>query len=415
MTDLTGFILEEIAGSSSSETSNIVQVVAVTAAWQKDMMETLLRYHQLQAKLLAAAIAIGAIRNQSVPRRIAYTPGHFDLFAHDDEWCVEFLRFTRRQIVEMAMLLDIPSQFGDGYEANPTTALSLVLFRLSWPKRLKDIMSLFGHQRGWLSRVFNVTCQHIYRRFQSMLRWSDRNLTQHRLSQYCEKIHERGEPSRLVWGFVDGTVKPICKPGPYSAKQKNLYCKHKHVHGMKFLAVVTPDGLISCLAGPYEGRKSDWGMWIDRRDGLQDLVVNKARGEQDERLYVFGDKGFFMEEGIIAAYRRNAGIPLSMDELRFNAYMARQRIAVEWGFGKVMQLFRFCDLKINMKYGLSPISPYYFTSAVLANCHTCYYGSQTTKTFDCPPPSVREYFGCTEEKAREIDDLLQDLTKAKCI
>jgi hypothetical protein len=61
---------------------------------------------------------------------------------------VEFLRFTRRQIVEMAMLLDIPSQFGDGYEANPTTALSLVLFRLSWPKRLKDIMSLFGHERG---------------------------------------------------------------------------------------------------------------------------------------------------------------------------------------------------------------------------------------------------------------------------
>jgi hypothetical protein len=60
MTDLTGFILAEIAGSSSSETSNIVQVVAVTAAWQKDMMETLLRYHQLQAKLLAAAISIGA-------------------------------------------------------------------------------------------------------------------------------------------------------------------------------------------------------------------------------------------------------------------------------------------------------------------------------------------------------------------
>jgi hypothetical protein len=59
MTDLTGFILAEIAGSSSSDTSNIVQVIAVTAAWQKDMMETLLQYHQLQAKLLAAAISIG--------------------------------------------------------------------------------------------------------------------------------------------------------------------------------------------------------------------------------------------------------------------------------------------------------------------------------------------------------------------
>jgi hypothetical protein len=58
MTDLTGFILAEIAGSSSSETSNIVQVVAVTAAWQKDMMETLLRYHQLQAKLQLQSLSV---------------------------------------------------------------------------------------------------------------------------------------------------------------------------------------------------------------------------------------------------------------------------------------------------------------------------------------------------------------------
>jgi hypothetical protein len=154
MTDLTGFILEEIAGSSSSETSNIVQVVAVTAAWQKDMMETLLRYHQLQAKLLAAAISIGAIRNQSVPRRIAYTLGHFDLFAQDDEWCVEFLRFTRRQIVEMAMLLDIPSQFGDGYEANPTTALSLVLFRPSESTRPEPRPFHFAGRGPWPSPPF---------------------------------------------------------------------------------------------------------------------------------------------------------------------------------------------------------------------------------------------------------------------
>jgi hypothetical protein len=39
--------------------------------------------------------------------------------------------------------------------------------------------------------------------------------------------------------------------------------------------------------------------------------------------------------------------PLFADEHRFNAYMAKQRMAVEWGFGKIMQLFQFCNLKVS--------------------------------------------------------------------
>jgi hypothetical protein len=396
----------EPATTTSSAEPAAIHSAAMTVAVKNNMKETLWMQSKLQEELLLAAVASGAVKNQSVPRLIRYEPTPFDLFSHDDNWCLEFLRFTRRQICEMAVLLDIPFRFGDRYTASPVTALSLVLFRLSWPRRLKDLMSVFGHARGWLSRVFNATCQHIYRRFRSMLRWSKRNLSPQRLSEYCDKIKQHGEPSGQVWGFIDGTTKAICRPGPYSANQKDLFSAHKRTHAMKFLAVVTPDGLVSCLAGPYEGSKSDWGMWTD---GLEKLLLKNARNPEGERVYVFGDKGFFMEEGIIGSYRRNAGIPLTIEELRFNSYMAKQRIAVEWGFAKIMQLFQFCNLRINLKYGLSPICPYYFTSALLTNCYTCYFGSQTTQAFDCPPPSIREYFGCVGEKVQELDDFLQEL------
>jgi len=83
--------------------------------------------------------------------------------------------------------------------------------------------------------------------------------------------------------------------------------------------------------------------------------------------------------------------------------MAKQRMAVEWGFGKVVQLFQFTNLKLNMKYGLSPLATYYFTSVLLANCHTCYFNSKTAMSFQCSPPEIRKYFGLSEEEEEELN------------
>jgi hypothetical protein len=73
--------------------------------------------------------------------------------------------------------------------------------------------------------------------------------------------------------------------------------------------------------------------------------------------------------------------------------MARHRIAVEWAFRKVANMFGFVDHKKKLEMGLSPIGEYYFVSVLLANIHTCSYGSQTSSYFECSPPTVREYLG----------------------
>jgi hypothetical protein len=112
-----------------------------------------------------------------------------------------------------------------------------------------------------------------------------------------------------------------------------------------------------------------------------------------DRVYVYGDKGFYLEECVIGAFRASASAELSEDQEIFNEYMTRERMAVEWGFEKVTSLFSFNKLPVNFKYGLSPIASYYFTSVLLTNCHTCYNGSKTSITFECNPATVRRYLG----------------------
>lgn len=63
-------------------------------------------------------------------------------------------------------------------------------------------------------------------------------------------------------------------------------------------------------------------------------------------------------------------------------------MSVEWGFGKICQTFAFLDFKKNLKLLLQPIGRYYLVAAILINCHTCLYGSQTSIYFDLDPPSI---------------------------
>jgi hypothetical protein len=146
--------------------------------------------------------------------------------------------------------------------------------------------------------------------------------------------------------------------------------------------------------GGYEGQVGDPKMFKD--SGLQECSVGNCFNEQGEELYVYGDKAFYMEQGVIGAYRARRNRPINRDESIYNAYMAKQWMPIEWGFGKVMQYFAFCGYKMAMKVGLSPVNVYYVSSVLLANCHTYYYHSETSMAFQCSAPTIREYFDVQE-------------------
>ena len=75
-----------------------------------------------------------------------------------------------------------------------------------------------------------------------------------RVTEYVEAIARKTNVDLPVWGFIDGTVRPICRPERH---QRQFYNGHKWPHAIKFQAVAAPDGLIVHLYGPVEGRRHD--------------------------------------------------------------------------------------------------------------------------------------------------------------
>ncbi len=67
-----------------------------------------------------------------------------------------------------------------------------------------------------------------------------------------------------IWGFIDGTFRPFCRPG---SDQQIMYSGYKKLHGFKIQAITTPDGLILTVDGPFEGKVND--LTMVRKSGLE--------------------------------------------------------------------------------------------------------------------------------------------------
>ena len=51
----------------------------------------------------------------------------------------------------------------------------------------------------------------------------------------------------ISFGFVDGTVSPICRP---SENKSTVYNSHKRIYALKLQLVTTPNGMMANLHGP---------------------------------------------------------------------------------------------------------------------------------------------------------------------
>ena len=72
--------------------------------------------------------------------------------------------------------------------------------------------------------------------------------------------------------------------------------------------------------------------------------------------------------------------------------MRSLRVTVEWGFGKVIQIFAFLDyFKKNQKLLWQQVSRMYKVAVLLTNCHTCLYGGNNSQYFNINPPQLEEY------------------------
>ena len=74
--------------------------------------------------------------------------------------------------------------------------------------------------------------------------------------------------------------------------------------------------------------------------------------------------------------------------------MSAIRIAVEWGFGKILQHWAYLDFSKNQKVQKQAVSKEYFVGVLLTNFITC--SSPETARFGISPPTITDYIHFTE-------------------
>ena len=99
-----------------------------------------------------------------------------------------------------------------------------------------------------LSMISNTVMNYIYDIHGHNLCQGNRDILNPRyFDTYTEAISNKGAALQNCFGFVDGTVRLICRP---SQEQRIMFNGHKRVHSLKFQSVTVPNGLIANLFGP---------------------------------------------------------------------------------------------------------------------------------------------------------------------
>ena len=155
---------------------------------------------------------INASKNPEFP----YWKYEFDLESMSNDECMTEFRFFKNDIYMLAETLNLSEIFKcyNGVLVEPLKALCILLKQFSYPCRYGDMVATTGRPVPQLSMIANLVVDHLYNRYSYLL--SDLNqpwLSPENLQSFAEAIHKKGATLDNCWGFIDGTMLLICRPG----------------------------------------------------------------------------------------------------------------------------------------------------------------------------------------------------------
>ena len=323
-------------------------------------------------------------------KNLDYPYWNYERFSLDeltDDECWSEFRFNRRDIYKLQEVFNIPEEIVtynrlsvDGIEA-----LCIFLKRFAYPCRYSDMVPRFARPVPQYSIVSCLIMNRIYLNFRHLLESLNQPLlTPVCLERFCQAVHDKGAALENCWGFIDGTVRPICRPGQ---NQRVLYNGHKKVHALKFQSLVTPNGLIANIFGPIEGKRHDSGMLAE--SNLLQQLQQRSFDTNGRVLCIYGDPAYPLRVNLQAPFRNPV---LTQQQKDFNKSMSQVRVSVEWIFGDIVNWFAFMDFKKNLKVALSAVGKMYIVCALLSNARTWMYGNTTANFFHLEPPDIHDYF-----------------------
>ncbi|KAF8308857.1 hypothetical protein DL93DRAFT_2118386 [Clavulina sp. PMI_390] len=295
-------------------------------------------------------------------------------------------RFTHEDITKLTQVLQLPktirTQNNSIFYAHE--ALAILLARLASSGTLSSLTDVFGYSETQLSGCINATGELIITRWQHLLAFSETRFTPSTLDMYAKAVRIKGCPSHQIWGFIDCTIMPLCRP---TRNQRTVYNGYKRQHALKYQGVTLPNGIVLCY-GPEAGRRADGAVL--KQSGLVEALRKHAVGTRGQRLFLYGDPAYGEGDIIMSGLKKVSR--LTSLERDLNKEMSRYRQCAEWSFGKVTTLFPFTRNEYLNKLGLSAVGRHFLLSVLFTNAHTCLYGSETSRFYGLPPPLLDSYF-----------------------
>ena len=313
-----------------------------------------------------------------------------------DSECISHFRFRKNDLQAFADQLwprvspflgpnnqDLTLQ--NRYHAPYETCLLIYLFKMSRPRRLhEDCESVFGMRKSHLSSAILTFARGLF--LLAIKYLLDPRIWHARMPYYASLVSRAtNELMRNIWGFIDGTYRPTARPIRY---QHLCYTRYKKCHAIKFQSIVTPDGMIAYLFGPFVGKRHDARMLAE--SGLMTILADlmPADGRNGQVYALYGDLAYPQSIWLFGGFLNPVQGSL---EAQFNRQMSQARIAVEWGFNDIVTQFRHLDLTVNMKWLKEPIAVHYMNCAFLCNIRNCFYGNEVLAYFGAEAMSLVDY------------------------
>ena len=174
----------------------------------------------------------------------------FSIESIEEPECLSEFRVEKKDLPLLADALRLPDTFhcNQRTTADKLEGLCILLRRMSFPCRYSDMLARFGRPVPELSMISNTVMNYIYDiHGHKLCQWNHDLLNSRYFDTYTDAISNKGAALQNWFGFIDGTIRPICRP---SQEQRIMFNGHKRVHSLKFQSVTVPNGLIANLFGP---------------------------------------------------------------------------------------------------------------------------------------------------------------------
>uniref|UniRef100_A0A672LSC5 THAP-type domain-containing protein n=1 Tax=Sinocyclocheilus grahami TaxID=75366 RepID=A0A672LSC5_SINGR len=213
--------------------------------------------------------------------------------------------------------------------------LTLIRLRLDLP--IQHLSHLFRVHRTTVSAAFQQTAGVLYARLSPLVHWPDReNLMISMPHQFVEAF------GKHVAAIVDCFEIFIERPSNLQARAQT-FSQYKHNHTLKYLIVITPQGVISFISKGWGGHSSD--KLITERCGFLNKLLPGDIVLADRGFNIRESVGMMCAEVKIPAYTKGHA-QLDAKDVEETRAIAHLRIHVERVIGVVRNKYKMLHSKV---------------------------------------------------------------------